>query len=312
MSLGTIELMSKMMLKYQTPMVGLWHCLTFIGRLLPINICQGIYGDDQYMFKCDTMHTGCLQLCFNRHSPISHVRFFNMLILFIGLPKILFHLYAAKMDGRVQKSNLRIQKSNQEAMKKYQEEMTAYQQLTEKEGKVVPAKPEPIKAQETKKKIMRNTYQGNAAEVNWPTEIARAHVLHFIVIFIIEIFGLIALNWLQQAQMSTYPRTFFDIESYDVPEMYQCRLHEPGKPSLKNCGNGEFQYCYVTRPTEKKMFLYYMITTAIVSIILMTIDLIYVLQHHTRKRANKKKAQSQQSIVKNGVEYHSMGKIAEK
>ena len=44
MSLGTIELMSKMMLKYQTPMVGLWHCLTFIGRLLPINICQGIYG----------------------------------------------------------------------------------------------------------------------------------------------------------------------------------------------------------------------------------------------------------------------------
>jgi len=50
---------------------------------------------------------------------------------------------------------------------------------------------------------MRNTYQGNAAEVNWPTEIARAHVLHFIVIFIIEIFGLIALNWLQQAQMST-------------------------------------------------------------------------------------------------------------
>lgn len=60
------------------------------------------------------------------------------------------------MDGRVQKSNLRIQKSNQEAMKKYQEEMTAYQQLTEKEGKVVPAKPEPIKAQETKKKIVRN------------------------------------------------------------------------------------------------------------------------------------------------------------
>jgi len=55
-----------------------------------------------------------------------------------------------------------------------------------------------------------------------------------------------------------------------------------------------------------------MITTAIVSIILMTIDLIYVLQHHTRKRATKKKAQSQQSIVKNGVEYHSMGKIAEK
>ena len=49
------------------------------------------------------------------------------------------------------------------------------------------------------------------------------------------------------------PRTFFDIESYDVPEMYQCRLHEPGKPSLKNCGNGEFQYCYVTRPTEKKV-----------------------------------------------------------
>lgn len=39
--------------------------------------------------------------------------------------------------------------------------------------------------------------------------------------------------------------------------MYQCRLHEPGKPSLKNCGNGEFQYCYVTRPTEKKVSIQY-------------------------------------------------------
>ena len=60
---------------------------------------------------------------------------------------------------------------------------------------------------------MRNTYQGNAAEVNWPTEIARAHVLHFIVIFIIEIFGLIALNWLQQAQMSTCT-ALYSIEYY--------------------------------------------------------------------------------------------------
>ena len=60
------------------------------------------------------------------------------------------------MDGKVQKSNLRIQKSNQEAMKKWQEDMTAYQQLAEKEGKVVPVKPEPIKAPENKKKIVRN------------------------------------------------------------------------------------------------------------------------------------------------------------
>ncbi len=62
------------------------------------------------------------------------------------------------MDGRVQKSTLRIQKSNQEAMKKWQEDMTAYQQLTEKEGRIIPAKPEPIKAPETKKKIVRSFY----------------------------------------------------------------------------------------------------------------------------------------------------------
>ena len=46
--------------------------------------------------------------------------------------------------------------ANQEAMKRWQEDMTAYQQLTEKEGKVVPVKPEPIKGHETKKKIVRN------------------------------------------------------------------------------------------------------------------------------------------------------------
>jgi len=248
---GTLELMSKMLLKYQTPLVSLWHCLTYIGRLLPVNICGSIYSDDQFMFKCDTQHTGCTQLCFNRHSPVSHLRYFNMLILFLTIPKILFYLYAAGIDGKYKKEEFKFNKERQIKLQEHQQAMQAYVANPNKELIDKPVMPAEYK--KPRSKVMRNAYQGNAAEVIWVPEIIRGQIIHLILLFIFEILGLIFLNQLQQHQISKFPRVFFDIASFDVKELYECRLHELGTDPLVNCGHGDMEYCYVVRPTEKKV-----------------------------------------------------------
>ena len=42
---------------------------------------------------------------------------------------------------------------------------------------------------------MRNTYQGNAAEVIWVKEIIQVHVLHLVILLLIEFFDLLSLNF---------------------------------------------------------------------------------------------------------------------
>lgn len=34
-----------------------------------------VYGDEQSAFKCSTQEPGCVNMCFNEFSKISHIRF---------------------------------------------------------------------------------------------------------------------------------------------------------------------------------------------------------------------------------------------
>ena len=91
----------------------------FSGRFLAASLCQGIFSDDQFMFQCDTTHPGCKLACFNRHSPMSVARFFQMLILLISLPKIFFYLFASHEQAEYEREKLKHQKEKQKAMEAF-------------------------------------------------------------------------------------------------------------------------------------------------------------------------------------------------
>lgn len=140
---GQLELMSKMMLKYTSKFGAHWHCLTYIGRFLAASLCQGIFSDDQFMFQCDTQHTGCRLACFNRHSPMSAARFFQMLILLISLPKIFFYLFASHEQAEYEREKLKHQKERQKAGEEYKRKMMEWQKKIQAGMKELPKPDEP-------------------------------------------------------------------------------------------------------------------------------------------------------------------------
>ena len=115
---GQLEMMSKMMLKYTSKWGAHWHCLTYVGRFLAASLCAGIFSDDHFMFDCDTKHTGCKIGCFNRHSPMSSTRFFQMMILIISIPKLMFYLFVSHENAEYE---LEKQKFNKIKAKKQEE-----------------------------------------------------------------------------------------------------------------------------------------------------------------------------------------------
>merc|ERR1719378_337905 len=253
------------------------------------------------MFDCDTKHTGCKIGCFNRHSPMSSTRFFQMMILIISIPKLMFYLFVshenAEYELEKQKFNKIKAKKQEEFRKKIEEWQKKLQagmkDMPKPEAEVIP---EPASLTEARLSIRKNYYMGNAAEVLWTRPIVIAQMVHFVAILFIEFTGLIVLNWLTQAAMGVVNSEwkFFNISAYNYPEHYVCQqdsVNLLSQEPLYNCGNGDKEECYVSRPAEKKLFLWYMIAVSIMSIILVLMDIILLTKNHlTKHRARQQVA----------------------
>ena len=59
------------------------HVILFFGRFCTLNLLNTLHSDDIREWKCDTTQPGCPQICNNHFNPMSHIRFFNLLVSFI-------------------------------------------------------------------------------------------------------------------------------------------------------------------------------------------------------------------------------------
>ena len=58
------------------------------------SIGDRVYADEQSEFKCNVgPQPGCENVCFNKFSPISHLRFWSFQILCVALPSVIFVIY---------------------------------------------------------------------------------------------------------------------------------------------------------------------------------------------------------------------------
>lgn len=87
-----------------------WITLLVICRILILSsLGDRVYADEQAEFRCNTAQPGCNNVCFNRFSPISHIRFWGIQIIVICLPSIAFLIYT----GHKTKVKLEIEKEEQ-------------------------------------------------------------------------------------------------------------------------------------------------------------------------------------------------------
>jgi len=271
---GTLEKMATKALAYSTPLGMAWFFILFIFRMFVVAVVGGaVYGDEAGNFKCDTSQPGCQNVCFNRFSPISHMRFWAFHMMFVVVPSLIFMTYAQFQVGQVDKAEAQMNKLLEHG-KEDESVYTSsdYTRLHKKTKKL---------GVEKKKVKQTVTKDGGVEEVVWTPKIRFVYILHLIAKLALEC-TFFYLSYLLQIQQSK--RT--GIQGFWVPEKYECTHGETEENSA--CSQNPLIPCWVSRPWEKTIFMLYMTIVTIISICLCLAEFFYVLTRTAKKGFEKK------------------------
>lgn len=288
---GTLEGIVKRALHYSTPLGMIWFFILFTFRAFIVTVVGGaVYGDEsvsffEYLelyfwtnlkhqgnFKCDTNQPGCQNVCFNRFSPISHMRFWAFQMMFVMLPSIIFMTYAQFQTDQIRTAENTMNKLIDEG--KQDESVyssTEYTKIAKKQKKLGI----------DKKKIKTNITTDGVSEVVWTPKIRMIYILHLIAKFAIEcvFFYLSYLLQIQQSKKS-------GIAGFWVPEKYECT--HGGTEENSACSQNPLIPCWVSRPWEKTIFMLYMTIVTAVSIAICLAEFVYVLTRTAKKGFERK------------------------
>ncbi|XP_038646088.1 gap junction gamma-1 protein-like [Scyliorhinus canicula] len=86
---------------------------------------DAIYHDEQSKFTCNTQQPGCENVCYNSFAPLSHVRFWVFQIIMVSVPSIMYLGYAvhriARVEGNQSKPKKRMPIVHRGAARDYEE-----------------------------------------------------------------------------------------------------------------------------------------------------------------------------------------------
>jgi len=295
---GLVDQYAKKILKYSTPVSHAWWTVNFVFRMFVVGtLGGGIYGDEQGVFKCDTQQPGCNQMCFNRFSPMQHPRFWGFQVLFCTLPSVIFIFIASNQEAQIKKLD------SQE--KEFKSKVDA--EADEEKQKNYYSSKEYMKIENKKKKIgaikkKQTTDQIALTEVIWTPKIRVWYIIQLLAKFVLEIVFIFLFYNLQQQQSKQT-----GLAAWHVPEKYICTYG--GENGNFACSQNDEIPCWVSRPWEKMVMMWYMLAVSCISAILVLVEVAWVLtrvsiKSNKRKRERKREKigllQPQPAIVSNG------------
>jgi hypothetical protein len=260
-------------LHYSTPLGTIWLFLLFTFRMFIFSVVGGsVYGDESSNFKCDTNQPGCQNVCFNRFSPISHMRFWAFQMMFVCLPSLCFMTFAQFEEAKISKIEIQEEKLLKQGQ---DDESTYYSQDYMKLNK----KKEKFGLH--KKKTKTTITKDGAQDVVWTPRIRLIYVVHLIFKLVIEAVFLY-FSYILQKQQSKKS----GMAAMWVPEKYECTHGDTEENSA--CSQNPLIPCWVSRPWEKTIFMLYMTSVTVISILLCLMEFVYVLTRTTRKSVQRR------------------------
>lgn len=294
----------KQIKQYSTPVGNVWFVVQFIFRLMIVTMVGSqVYGDEQGQFKCDTGQPGCQNVCYNRFSPISHLRFWSFQLLFLSMPKFFLYAYISLVNAQrkiIEKEKEKL--NNEEATAEDDESQITGSQLStnqksDKQYRKLERREKKYKIQASQIKMKNKVDdRGNVEEVMWTPGIRACYVTHLIVQLAVELVMIYGNYLLQQNQTRKS-----GWEAFFVPERYDCMSTEHTKPPWGNsritaCSQNEVIACWVSRPWEKGIFVIYMAVMAGISIFITIVELIWMVTHMSYKGMKRRREQRWQKF----------------
>ncbi|KAK3511344.1 hypothetical protein QTP70_003203 [Hemibagrus guttatus] len=220
---------------------------------------ESIYSDEQSSFVCNTLQPGCENVCYNAFAPLSHVRFWVFQIILVSTPSLMYLGYAVNKIARLEEGK----KSTSRKFSRSRKIFPGRRQSLDLEYAEEDQKEDPMIhdmiAMESRSDsaALGATGSGTKARHDGRQRIQRdglmsAYVLQLVARSALEIGFLIG-------QYMLY--------GFAVPAFYMC--------SSKPCPN--IVDCFVSRPTEKTIFLLIMYAVTMLCLLLNAWEMLHLI-----------------------------------
>ncbi|CAL8350653.1 unnamed protein product [Merluccius merluccius] len=253
-------------------MIGrLWLTVMVIFRLLVVAVAtEDVYADEQEMFVCNTLQPGCATVCYDAFAPISQPRFWVFHIISVSTPSLCFIIYTwhnlsklphhmghglrpgrpdeGARDGAGQEAYDRTCDSDSCSIRSHKH--LGHSVADVLKGLVTQGlqKADPRKAGPLARP--HNVREANVVEAPRVSEgvLSKCYVFHVCVRAVLEV-GFVSAQWM--------------LFGFRVPVHFLC----PSAPCTQPVD------CYVSRPTEKTVFLLFMFCVGVFCILLNLLEL---------------------------------------
>lgn len=90
--------------EYSTGIGRVWLTVLFLFRMLVLGAsAESAWDDEQANFVCNTLQPGCTSVCYDKAFPISHFRYFVLQVIFVSTPTIFYFGYVALRVRKIKK-----------------------------------------------------------------------------------------------------------------------------------------------------------------------------------------------------------------
>ncbi|XP_069478665.1 gap junction alpha-4 protein-like [Ambystoma mexicanum] len=228
-----------------SPAVGkIWLMVLFVFRILILGLAgESVWGDEQSDFTCNTRQPGCVNVCYDKAFPISHIRYWVLQFLFISTPTLVYLAHVVYLSRR------------EEKLKQRESELRVLQEDNIQVGQAIA---------DIEKKLSKITvYEDGRVKIQGALMVTYTTSVLFKIIFEA---GFLLGQWYLYG---------FVMHAVYVCERVPC-------PQIVDC--------FVSRPTEKTIFIIFMMVVSLVSLVLSVLELMHLAGKRAVRSMKKQSA----------------------
>ncbi|XP_010878632.4 gap junction alpha-3 protein [Esox lucius] len=229
--------------EHSTVIGKVWLTVLFIFRILVLGAAaEDVWGDEQSDFTCNTQQPGCENVCYDQAFPISHIRFWVLQIIFVSTPTLIYlgHvLHIVRMEEK--------RKEKEEELRKATRLQEEKELLYNGGGDAGGGGGRGGRGGKKEKPPIRDEH----GKIRIRGALLRTYVFNIIFKTLFEVGFILGQYFLYGFQL----RPLYKCERWPCPNTVDC---------------------FISRPTEKTIFIIFMLVVACVSLLLNLLEIYHL------------------------------------
>ncbi|XP_029925072.1 gap junction delta-2 protein-like [Myripristis murdjan] len=244
---------------HSTVIGKIWLTMLLIFRILLVTLIgDAVYSDEQSKFICNTLQPGCNNVCYDTFAPVSHLRFWVFQIVLVSTPSIFYIVYVLQKitkDEKIEIEKVQVVPRCPPALERSKHSGEREAALEASSPKNIPSNEEDWSSQdgecEERSQVEEDMTEVGKDPTQLSSQVLLIYIVHVVLRSIMELIFLVGQYYLF---------------GFEVPHLFRCETYPC--PTRTDC--------FVSRATEKTIFLNFMFSVSLGCFILNIVELHYL------------------------------------